>query len=92
MEVYKFDKDFKDRIAPMPGDLVRVCGAELKAVEDRPGSIHHPWCIDCDLDNPSIAAGIGQDMADKLCMRTLCGFNMRDDERNIHYEYMGVIG
>ena len=82
MAVYKFDKDFKDYIKPMPGDVVELCGARLKVVEGGPGEV----CRNCVLDNPSCHVDIDQELQDRLCRHTACDGAFREDGLYIHFE------
>ena len=85
MKVYKFDKDFKDYIKPMPGDIVELDGARLKVVGE--GITGDPaGCCNCVLDNPSCHADIDQELLDSLCRRTRCDGVIREDGMDIHYE------
>ena len=82
MEVYKFDKNFKGRIEPMPGDVVELEGVRLKVVGDSPGE----ECSNCVLDNIACPLGINQMLLDRLCMCTKCDGVIRADGITIHYE------
>lgn len=86
MAVYKFDKNFKGYIEPMPGDIVELDGARLKVVGS--GIVGDPGegCHNCFMDNPSCHADIDQELLDSLCRRTRCNGATREDRLDIHYE------
>ena len=86
MKVYKFDKNFKGCIEPMPGDIVELDGVRLKVVRD--GTTGNPaeGCSNCVLDNIACHLGIDQMLIDRLCMRTTCAGEIREDKTDIHYE------
>lgn len=82
MAVYKFDKNFKGCIEPMPGDIVELDGARLKVVGDK----LQEGCLVCAKNNPFCHADIDQKLLDRLCMRTKCDGLVREDSVDIHYE------
>ena len=85
MAVYKFDKDFKDYIKPMPGDIVELDGTRLKVVGE--GITGDPaGCCNCVLDNPSCHVDIDQELQDRLCRHTACDGVFREDGLYIHFE------
>lgn len=85
MAVYKFDKDFKGYIAPMPGDIVELDGTRLKVIGE--GTNGDPGgCFNCVLDNHSCHADIDQELLDMLCRHTACDGAFREDGLYIHYE------
>ena len=85
MKVYKFDKNFKGCIEPMPGDIVELDGARLKVVGE--GITGDPGgCFNCVLDNHSCHADIDQELLDRLCRHTTCDGGFREDGLYIHFE------
>ena len=86
MEVYKFDKDFKVCIVPMPGDIVELDdGTRLKVIGE--GTNGDPGgCRNCVLENNSCHADIDQMILDRLCVWTMCDGYIREDGLYIHYE------
>lgn len=86
MEVYKFGKNIKSFIEPLPGDVVELGGIRLKVVRD--GTTGNPAeeCSNCVLDDIACPLGINQMLLDRLCMRTMCGGKIREDKTDIHYE------
>ena len=85
MAVYKFDKNFKGCIEPMPGDIVELDGARLKVVGE--GITGDPGgCFNCVLDNHSCHADIDQELLDRLCRHTTCDGGFREDGLYIHFE------
>ena len=85
MEVYKFDKDFKDYIKPMPGDIVELDGTRLKVVGE--GTNGDPGgCCNCVLDNTFGHADKDHGPLAMLCMKTSCDGAFREDGLYIHYE------
>ena len=86
MAVYKFDKNFKGCIEPMPGDIVELDGARLKVVEGGTTGYYALGCCKCFLKHPPCNADIDQKILDRLCMRTKCDGLVREDSVDIHYE------
>ena len=86
MEVYKFDKDFKVCIVPMPGDIVELDGTRLKVVGEGITGDPGERCHNCFLNNPSCHADIDQELLGRLCSRTKCFGLVREDSVDIHYE------
>ena len=85
MKVYKFDKNFKGYIAPMPGDIVELDGTRLKVIGE--GTTGDPGgCFNCVLDNSSCHADIDHTLVDRLCLHTACNGATREDGLDIHYE------
>lgn len=86
MAVYKFGKNIKGCIEPLPGDVVELGGVRLKVVRD--GTTGNPTeeCGNCVLDDIACPLGINQMLMDRLCMRTMCGGKIREDKTDIHYE------
>lgn len=84
MEVYKFDKDFKGYIEPMPGDIVEFYGTRLKVVGE--GTPDNKECHDCFLEFDSCHAGMDKVLQGCLCIHTLCEGVNREDGLGIHYE------
>lgn len=86
MAVYKFNKDLKGRIEPIPGDVVDLGVARLKVVEGGIAGDPGEGCHNCFLDNPPCHADIDQELLDSLCRRTRCDGVIREDKTDIHYE------
>lgn len=85
MAVYKFDKDFKGYIEPMPGDIVELDGNRLKVIgEGTTGDLG--GCLNCVLDNNSCHADIDQELLDRLCRHMACDGAFREDGLYIHFE------
>ena len=85
MKVYKFDKDFKGYIEPMPCDVVELDGDGLKVIGE--GTNGDPGgCCNCVLYNHSCYADIDQKILDRLCRHTSCDGVFREDGLYIHYE------
>lgn len=84
MKVYKFDK-IKGYIEPKPGDIVELDGSRLKVVEDADG-LPEEVCHGCVLEESLGGIGIRQECIKHLCSITLCGREMRDDGKVVHYE------
>ena len=82
MAVYKFNKSFKGRIVPMPGDIVELDRARLKVVGDE----LQEGCHVCARNNPFCYVDIDQTLVDRLCLHTACNGATREDEISIHYE------
>ena len=76
MAVYKFDKDFKGCIEPMPGDIVELDGARLSVSIGDKGE----GCQNCFLNNNK------QGLLAMLCMNTICDGVIKEDVLDIHYE------
>ena len=85
MKVYKFDKDFKGLIVPMPDDIVELDGTRLKVIGE--GITGDPGgCCNCVPDNPFCHADIDQELLNRLCLHTACNGDTREDGLDIHYE------
>ena len=85
MKVYKFDKNFKGLIVPMPDDIVELDGTRLKVIGE--GITGDPGgCCNCVLDNPFCHADMDQELLDRLCRHTACNGATREDGLDIHYE------
>lgn len=84
MKVYKFDKDFKGCIEPMPGDVVELDGARLKVVGEC--TPDNKECCDCFLKFDSCHVSIDKVLQGWLCIRTMCEGVIREDGLGIHYE------
>ena len=85
MAVYKFDKDFKGYIEPMPGDVVELDGDGLKVIGE--GTNGDPeGCCNCVLDNPFCHVDMDNELLAMLCLRTKCDGLVREDSVDIHYE------
>lgn len=83
MEVYKFDKDFKVCIVPMPGDIVELDGIRLKVVVD---DVYSVGCHNCVLNYIFRYDDIKQKLLNSLCVDTGCNGALREDGIDIHYE------
>ena len=85
MAVYKFNKSFKGRIVPMPGDIVELDGDRLKVIGE--GTTSDPeGCCNCVLDNPFCHVDMDNELLAMLCLRTKCDGLVREDSVDIHYE------
>ena len=82
MAVYKFNKSFKGRIVPMPGDIVELDRARLKVVGDE----LQEGCHVCARNNPFCHVDIDHTLVDRLCLHTACNGATREDGLDIHYE------